>query len=210
MSPQNECVETVKEMMAELMSEKNELVERLNAMHQRIAVEEDPVTKVRRKVEWAAEKERSVEALNKIVASLQRALEEDDRGTNGSSASLLSSASITASHPHGAPPQSFAKEHASSVDQADFESTDDPRDRHHRCSSAPPHTPASKASAVLRRFSSGASQLPQQVRKSVRNRARRFSASILPTLESTQGQIVGFFSQLPYKCRQNRVASVGN
>jgi len=29
------------------------------------------------------------------------------------------------------------------------------------------------------------------------------------TLESTQGQIDGFFGQLPYKCHQNRVASVG-
>ena len=31
-----------------------------------------------------------------------------------------------------------------------------------------------------------------------------------PTLEATQGQIDGFFSQLPYKCHQNRVASVGD
>ena len=30
------------------------------------------------------------------------------------------------------------------------------------------------------------------------------------TLESTQVQIDGFFSQLPYKCHQNRVASVGD
>ena len=30
------------------------------------------------------------------------------------------------------------------------------------------------------------------------------------TLEATQGKIDGFFSQLPYKCRQNRVASVGD
>ena len=30
------------------------------------------------------------------------------------------------------------------------------------------------------------------------------------TLEATQGQIDGFFSQLPYKCHQNRVASVGD
>ena len=29
-------------------------------------------------------------------------------------------------------------------------------------------------------------------------------------LEATQGQIDGFFSQLPYKCHQNRVASVGD
>ena len=30
------------------------------------------------------------------------------------------------------------------------------------------------------------------------------------TLEATQGQIDSFFSQLPYKCHQNRVASVGD
>ena len=29
-------------------------------------------------------------------------------------------------------------------------------------------------------------------------------------LEATQGQMDGFFSQLPYKCHQNRVASVGD
>ena len=35
------------------------------------------------------------------------------------------------------------------------------------------------------------------------------SASALPTLEATQGQIDGFFSQIPYNCHQSRVASVG-
>ena len=30
------------------------------------------------------------------------------------------------------------------------------------------------------------------------------------TVEATQGQIDGFFRQLPYKCHQNRVASVGD
>ena len=30
------------------------------------------------------------------------------------------------------------------------------------------------------------------------------------TLEATQGHIDGFFSQLPYKCHQNRVASLGD
>ena len=182
MSPQNECVETVKEMMAEVVREKNELVERLNAMHLRIAAEEDPVTKVRRKVEWAAEKERSVEVMNKIVASLQRALEEDDISAHGSTDSIRSSTRITASRSRRASSRSVMKEHASSVDQADFESTEGaakPRDRQYRCSSAPLHTPVSKASAILRSFSSGASQLPQQVRKSVRNRAQKFSASIL-------------------------------
>ena len=31
----------------------------------------------------------------------------------------------------------------------------------------------------------------------------------LASLEATQGQIDGDLSQLPYKCHQNRVASVG-
>ena len=31
-----------------------------------------------------------------------------------------------------------------------------------------------------------------------------------PTLEATQGQMYGFFGQLPYKCHQNRLASVGD
>ena len=72
-------MDSVKEMVVEVICEKNALVGRLNAMHQQIAEEEDPVTKVRRKVEWTAEKERSVEALNQIVASLRRALVEEDR-----------------------------------------------------------------------------------------------------------------------------------
>jgi len=32
----------------------------------------------------------------------------------------------------------------------------------------------------------------------------------IPALEATQVQIDGFLSQLPYKCHQNRVASVGD
>ena len=91
MPPPNECVETVKKMIPEVMREKNALVGRLNATHQRIAEEEDPVTKVRRKVEWVADRDRSVEALTTIVASLQRALEEEDRSNHGSTASLCSS-----------------------------------------------------------------------------------------------------------------------
>jgi hypothetical protein len=34
--------------------------------------------------------------------------------------------------------------------------------------------------------------------------------SPVSTLEATQGQIGGLFSQLPHRCHQNRVASVGN
>ena len=47
---------------------------------------------------------------------------------------------------------------------------------------------------------------PHPPHPSVRN--ARLGAS-LPTLEATQGQIDGVCSQLPYKCHQNRVASVG-
>jgi len=36
------------------------------------------------------------------------------------------------------------------------------------------------------------------------------SAQESTTLEATQGQIDGFFSQLPYKYHQNWVASVGD
>jgi len=215
MPPQNACLETVKEIMVEVMREKNELVERLNAMHQRIVKEEDPVTKVRRKAEWAADKERSVEALNKIVASLQRALTENDRSTHGSTASRRIRAS-TASPSHGAPDQSFATGHASSADrsQADFQvtmvanidsdfSSQEAGAAEPRRGSVPPlrpatwphrrlparldkgdggeptSSPASKAAEIWRSLSIDASQLPQQVRKSVRNRAERFSASIL-------------------------------
>ncbi|KAJ1477684.1 hypothetical protein T484DRAFT_1962746 [Baffinella frigidus] len=71
------CVGMVKEMTAELFREQRELVARLNAMQQQIEAENDPVGKVLRKLEWMEEKERSVEVLNKIVASLQEALEAD-------------------------------------------------------------------------------------------------------------------------------------
>ncbi|KAJ1473629.1 hypothetical protein T484DRAFT_1972527 [Baffinella frigidus] len=143
MSPTpNECVETVKEVMAEVMLEKDALVVRLNAMNERIEDEKDLVAKVRIKVEWAEEKERSIAALNTVVASLQRALEEDDMGemasaarsTHGSTVSRGDSnsgnvsndgASSAATRPHGASSQSFTHKHASPVDrnQADFEIT---------------------------------------------------------------------------------------
>jgi hypothetical protein len=227
MSHPNECVETIKEVMAEVMREKNALVGRLNAMHQRIVEEEDPVTKVRRKVEWASTRDRSVEALNEIVASLRRALEEDESSTHGSTGSLRSSAS-SASSP------SFTNEHASSMDrnQAVFEQTaksdpdfsyeapqevgaaafrlparldkDDggqgfrPRAKSLGCVvqvagfREPVSSPATKAAGFFKRVSSEASLLPQQVRKSVRNSARRFSSSMLrrvgwsPALQDSQ------------------------
>ena len=224
MPPQNECVATVKEVMAEVMREKNALVGRLNAMHQRIAEEEDPVTKVRRKVEWAAEKERSVEALNEIVASLQSALAEEDSSTHGSIASRddsdfgnVSSAFSAAPLSPAASSQSFTNERASLGDA--FEMTvakisqdlsyeagaAEPRQRQHwslvpsfRSSSLSrlalsswslPARPdkdestsapaSSKAAGLVRRLSTEAAQLPEQVHKSVRKSARRFSSSIL-------------------------------
>ena len=42
------------------------------------------------------------------------------------------------------------------------------------------------------------------------DKALRPTGTTLATLEATQGQIDGFFSQLPYTCHQNRVASVGD
>jgi hypothetical protein len=59
-------MEMVKVMTEELFREKKELVQRLNAMQERIAAEIEPVAKVRRKVEWMEEKERCVELLNKV------------------------------------------------------------------------------------------------------------------------------------------------
>jgi uncharacterized protein YeeX (DUF496 family) len=217
-SPQHECIDTVKEMTAEVMREKNALVRRLNTMNQKIAEEEDPVTKVRRKVEWTAEKERSVEALNKIVASLRRAHEEEDGGTHGSNASLRDCAISAASRPHGALNPSYTNKHASSLDnnQEDFDMTVvanidpdfsyetsqgagdvEPRNRVSRCASEPlcktaSLPPTSKAAGVLRSLSSEASQLSEQVRKFLRNRARKVSASMLrsvgwdPALQESQ------------------------
>ena len=217
-SPPHECIDTVKEMTAEVVREKNALVRRLNALQQKIAEEEDPVTKVRRKVEWTAEKERSVEALNKIVASLRRALEEEDGGTHGLTPSLRDCAISAASRLHGASFPSCTNKYASSLDsnQEDFDMTVvanidpdfsyedsqgagavEPRNRASRCASEPlcktaswPST--SKAAGVLRSLSSEASQLSEQVRKSLRNRARKVSASMLrsvgwdPALQESQ------------------------
>ena len=119
MPPPTECVERVKEMVAEVEREKAELVERLNAMHQQIAAEQDPVTKVLRKVEWMEEKERSVATLNKIVASLHLVLEgsleaDDLRGGLSTAASfetsdndnitIIKSASVEPPYASTAPP----------------------------------------------------------------------------------------------------------
>jgi hypothetical protein len=223
MPPQNECVATVKEVMAEVMREKNALVGRLNAMHQRIAEEKDPVTKVRRKVEWAAEKERSVEALNEIVASLQSALAEEDSSTHGSTTSREDSDSGNVSRAFSAAPlspassQPFTNERASLGDAFEMtmaKTSQDlsyeagaagPRQRQHWSRSASfrssslsrlalsswslparldkdesTSAPASsKAAGLVRRLSTEAALLPEQVRKSARKSAHRLSSSIL-------------------------------
>ena len=193
MSPQNECVETVKEVMEEVVREKNALVKRLNAMHQRIAEEEDPVTKVRRKIEWASTRDRSVDALNSIVASLQRVLKEEDISTQGSTASRRSSAIGAASRLHRASSPSFT--HASSLDRsssarlpARLGKDDSGVDFKLRAQSLvsvfqgsgfrEPASSASNAAVFVRKVSSEASLLPQQVRKSVRNSARRILSSM--------------------------------
>jgi hypothetical protein len=64
---QPECVATVKELMAELCRAKDGLVERLNAINDQIEEETDPSSKELLKVEWMAQKERSVEPLQKVT-----------------------------------------------------------------------------------------------------------------------------------------------
>jgi len=64
---QPDCVATVKELMAELCCAKNQLVERLNVINDQIKKETDPLSKeLLIKVEWMAEKKRSVEPLQKV------------------------------------------------------------------------------------------------------------------------------------------------
>ncbi|KAJ1478077.1 hypothetical protein T484DRAFT_1749738 [Baffinella frigidus] len=91
MPPQRESLETVKGMLAEVTFEKAELVERLNAMNQRIEEETSLPRKVVLQGQWMREKERSLYLLNKMVASLQGLLEGDLGGeltyTHGSPAS---------------------------------------------------------------------------------------------------------------------------
>ncbi|KAJ1473074.1 hypothetical protein T484DRAFT_1913647 [Baffinella frigidus] len=101
----DECVEMVKEMTAELFREQRELVARLNTLHERIEAERQPVSKVLRKVEWMEEKERSVEQLNKAVASLQGALEADAAIEEMAAAAINKRA--LASTP--SPPRAFSK-----------------------------------------------------------------------------------------------------
>jgi hypothetical protein len=60
------CVGMVKDMTAELFREQRELVERLNVMQRGIEKERKLVSKVLRKVEWMAEKERAVKQLKKV------------------------------------------------------------------------------------------------------------------------------------------------
>jgi len=59
-------VATVKQLMEELCREKDGLVQRLNAIQERIEGEEHLLSKVLLKVEWMAEKQRSVAPLKRV------------------------------------------------------------------------------------------------------------------------------------------------
>lgn len=66
---EDECVETVTEIMEELFREKTEMKERLHAMQERIGEEENVVAKWRRWVERVKEKERSIQLLKTVQPS---------------------------------------------------------------------------------------------------------------------------------------------
>jgi hypothetical protein len=184
MSPQNGSVATVKELMVDVMRERNALVGRLNAMQNLIEEEEDPLTKVRRKVAWMADRDHSVEALSKIVASLQRALGEEERNTHGSAASRCNSAGSAASIVRAASlvdaPRAWKEYRSSSAPPLALATWP-----HRRLPSRPggplveEDSPPSSLSKMLKRISSEASMLPQQVRRSLKNSAWRFSESVL-------------------------------
>jgi len=65
---QDESVELVKELMAELRRHQSELVERLNEIQQRIEGEKDGHRKFLLRVEWMEEKQHSVVLLNKVLS----------------------------------------------------------------------------------------------------------------------------------------------
>jgi len=54
------------------------------------------------------------------------------------------------------------------------------------------------------------SRVVTQIKRLTQNGERGRQRRAGTTLEATQGQFDGFFSQLPYKCHQNRVASAGD
>ncbi|KAJ1468044.1 hypothetical protein T484DRAFT_1856729, partial [Baffinella frigidus] len=66
---QDESVGEVKEMLAELVREKQLLVERLNDLQSHIALDQNLLSRVMRKAEWMEEKDRTVERLSKVQPS---------------------------------------------------------------------------------------------------------------------------------------------
>ncbi|KAJ1467801.1 hypothetical protein T484DRAFT_3630686 [Baffinella frigidus] len=76
----DESVEAVKEMLAELVREKELLVARLNDLHKHIEGDQNLTSRVLRQAEWMDEKDRTVARLSKVAASLWDLLEDDPRG----------------------------------------------------------------------------------------------------------------------------------
>jgi len=195
MSLQSECVETAQEMVEEVMLEKKELVEHLNAMHQRIEGEKDLAVKALLKVECMDEKYRSIEALSKVVASLQRVLEEEEMIPPGSG----KRGDLARQNSDSAAPAPLC-EHAT------WPLREHPArlGRDARAASEPLHistSPSSNKAAALARslseptrswrrastelarsLSESSKQLPTQVRRTLAKRARRVSSSVLRTI----------------------------
>ncbi|KAJ1475446.1 hypothetical protein T484DRAFT_1751089 [Baffinella frigidus] len=89
----DESVVAVKEMLAELVGEKDLLVARLNDLHSHIEGDQNLTSRVLRQAEWMEEKGRTVARLSKVAASLWDLLEDDPRGGMAREPSLGSSRS---------------------------------------------------------------------------------------------------------------------
>ncbi|KAJ1470029.1 hypothetical protein T484DRAFT_1981017 [Baffinella frigidus] len=87
----DESVGAVKEMLAELVREKELLVARLNDLHKHIEGDQNLTSRVLRQAEWMDEKDRTVARLSKVAASLWDLLEDDPRGGMAGEPSLGSS-----------------------------------------------------------------------------------------------------------------------
>jgi hypothetical protein len=212
MSPQSECVDTAKEMVKEVMLEKEELVEHLNAMHQRIEEEKDLVVKALLKVECTDEKHRSIDALSKVVASLQRVLEEEDMigGKRGDPARQHSDRAAPAPlcEPATCPPREQParldilsrtttadlahdpdgplQNRPSSGSLLDRETTSSPSSNTAtalaRSLTEPTRSWRGASTELARSLSESSKQLPKQVRRTLAKRARRVSSSVLRTI----------------------------
>jgi DNA-binding ferritin-like protein len=62
----DESVEAAKEMLAELVREKELLVARLNDLHKHIEGDQNLTSRMLRQVEWMEEKDRTVARLRKV------------------------------------------------------------------------------------------------------------------------------------------------